>query len=141
MASLNKPGSPEHDSRPLMRTLAKLAGLEGTRCRKIVLVLECGCCPVLYAETYLLKSGTAQVTEEELRAGIQKAGGVMVQESDAPITVYCGPDADDVIDRMYICEKCGKVQRIEMGTGGIYCRLCGSEFCRKQRRRDLPLGG
>lgn len=57
--------------------------------------------------------------------------------ADALEEAGCVGDGDETIDRMYVCEKCDHVQRIEMGTG-IYCRRCGSEFCRKQRRRDLP---
>lgn len=88
METESKPGPPEHDPRPLMRTLAKLCGLEGTRCRKIVLVLECGCAPLVYAETYLTKTHVpAQSLEDQLRTGILQAGGVRVYESDAPVVI------------------------------------------------------
>jgi len=48
----------------------------------------------------------------------------------------CVETSDMVVPGMYICEKCG----VAFGPDGwaVYCRNCGSNYCRKQRLLDLP---
>lgn len=56
---------------------------------------------------------------------------------DALEEAGCASDSDRAVPRVYVCEKCGHTQHIGGGEG-IYCRQCGSVFCRKQREYELP---
>lgn len=56
--------------------------------------------------------------------------------ADALEEAGCVQTSDESVMGVYVCEKCGAITRV--GTDGIKCGSCGSEFCRKQRFRDLP---
>jgi len=57
--------------------------------------------------------------------------------ADALEEAGCVETSEEAVTRMYVCEKCGNVNDLNNQVG-ICCRKCGSEFCRKQRLRDLP---
>lgn len=56
--------------------------------------------------------------------------------SDALEEAGCVETSDETVMGIYVCEKCDAVTKV--GVDGIKCGRCGSEFCRKQRLRDLP---
>lgn len=57
--------------------------------------------------------------------------------ADALEEAGCVETDDTPILGMYVCEKCEAVSIVSPWEG-IRCGSCGSEFCRKQRVRDLP---
>ena len=65
-----------HDSRPLMKLIAGLANLDAAKCRRLTLVLEPSAAPVLYVETYLQEHRADLVSEGELAAAAEDAGGL-----------------------------------------------------------------
>lgn len=57
--------------------------------------------------------------------------------ADAMEEAGCVGEGDEAVGGVYVCERCAASTAVDYSVG-IRCGRCGSEFCQKRRRRDLP---
>jgi len=63
---MDRPGTVELDSTPLMRQLTRMANIPFTLAKRVVLVLAVDSAPILFVETYLTKECQETLIETKL---------------------------------------------------------------------------